>query len=202
MSSCCCCNSTDRPPGGGLRKRLYRRASARLGGYALTSINVLILDIFPQIQLKTYNVCFKWTYAASHQTGETNLTIDILAIESKHRMLDPQVDNCRLTPFPRTVDIWHPINSHLYALAIRNLLKTSCFYWITLRSDRTKLVLAYYIFASRIMSPTLLHAESYWPTLYSISVAHSFGTEPLARTAYWTVYHYLKRAHYFTRFLL
>jgi len=33
--------------------------TARLGGYALTSITILILDIFPQIQLKTYNVCFK-----------------------------------------------------------------------------------------------------------------------------------------------
>ena len=102
--------------------------TARLGGYALTSITVLILDIFPQIQLKTYNVCFKRTYAASHQTGETNLTADILAIESKHRMLDPQADDCRLTPFPRTVDIWHPINPHLYALAIRSRSKTSCFY--------------------------------------------------------------------------
>ena len=133
-----CCNYLLQPTS---RRRPLKASiselTARLGGYALASINLLVLDTFPQTQLKTYTVCFKWIYAASNLARESNLMTGILASESKHRMLDLQEDNCRLTSFPRSVDIWHPINPHLTVLATPIRSETSCSYWNALCSDRS-----------------------------------------------------------------
>lgn len=107
---------------------------------------------------------------------ENLLIAGILACQSKYRMLDPYDDNCRLTSFPRSVDIWHPIIPHLIRPGYTHsfgdvMLLLNC---ALLRSPQASSRILHFRFAYS-------HQHSFMPSQFDRHYSSLCGVQPRVR---------------------